>query len=190
VDLEELQLVRRCLAGDQDACTELVDRYARMVGTVIWRAVGRHELVEDLAQETFMRVFRGLSNFDARSKLSTWVYTIAHRVAVDHLRHIGRMREEGQDEFAAELAQTASREPTPELALARNELDALVRNHVNELPDKYRLPVLYAAIDGLDYATIAEMLGHPVGTVKTLVFRGKQMLRERIEAACGMKTSR
>ena len=57
-----------------------------MVGTVIWRATGNHDTVEDLAQETFLRVFRGLGYFDARSKLSTWIYTIAHRVAIDHAR--------------------------------------------------------------------------------------------------------
>lgn len=189
-DPDERKLVRRCLAGDQDACTQLVDQYARMVGTVIWRAIGRHDLVEDLAQEAFLRVFRGLGYFDARSKLSTWVYTIAHRVALDHLRHAGRIREEADSAFDARLARLPASEPGPELALARHELEDLVRRHVEELPDKYRLPLVYTAIDGLDYATVAEMLGHPVGTVKTLVFRGKQLLRERIEAACGMKASR
>ena len=190
MDPDERQLVRRCLAGDQDACTQLVDRYARMVGTVIWRAVGRHDLIEDLAQETFLRVFGGLGYFDARSKLSTWVYTIAHRVAFDHLRHSGRMREQADGEFDARLARLPAWEPGPELALARHELEDLVRRHVEELPDKYRLPLVYTAIDGLDYATVAAMLGHPVETVKTLVFRGKQLLRERIGAACGTKPSR
>ena len=191
MDLDDRQLVRRCLEADQDACTELVHLYARMVGTVIWRAVGRrHELVEDLAQETFLRVFRGLAYFDARSRLSTWIYTIAHRVAFDHLRHAGRMCEEASGEFDAYIARLPTSDPGPELTLARNELEALVRHHVTELPDKYRLPLVYAAIDGLDYATIATMLGCPVGTVKTLVFRGKQLLRERIEAACGIKTTR
>ncbi len=70
--------------GDQDACTALVEAYARMVGTVIWRATGDGNAVEDLAQETFLRVFRALPYFDARAKLSTWIYRIAHRVAIDH----------------------------------------------------------------------------------------------------------
>ena len=61
-----------------------------MVGTVIWRATGDHDVVEDLAQETFMRVFRGLPYFDRRAKLSTWIYTIAHRVAIDHRRQTAR----------------------------------------------------------------------------------------------------
>ena len=191
MDRDDRQLIRQCLAGDQDASTRLVDQYARMVGTVIWRAVGRHQEVEDLVQETFLRVFRGLPHFDAKSKLSTWVYTIAHRVAVDHLRRAGRSREEpGDDRSDIRLAHIESEELTPEAALSRTQLEAMVRMHLDELPDKYRLPLMYAAIDGLDYATISAMLGHPVGTVKTLVFRGKQLLRERIHAACGMNASR
>ena len=88
MDRDERELVRRCLDGNQDACASLVQEYAQMVGTVIWRATGDHAVVEDLAQETFLRVFRGLPYFDARAKLSTWIYTIAHRVAIDHLRQV------------------------------------------------------------------------------------------------------
>lgn len=78
--------MRRRLVGDQAACTELVDAHARMVGTVIWRATGRADAVEDLSQETFLRVFRALPYFTARSRVSTWIYTIAHRVAIDFRR--------------------------------------------------------------------------------------------------------
>ena len=88
MDRDERKLVGECLDGDQDACASLVQEYAQMVGTVIWRATGDHAVVEDLAQETFLRVFRGLRYFDARSRLSTWIYTIAHRVAIDHLRQV------------------------------------------------------------------------------------------------------
>ena len=71
MDRDEGELVHRCLAGDQDTCADLVQGYARMVGTVIWRATGDDGVVEDLAQETFLRGFRELPNFDARAKLST-----------------------------------------------------------------------------------------------------------------------
>lgn len=177
-------LVRRCLQGDQDACTELVDRFARMVGTVIWRATGDQDAVEDLAQETFLRVFRGLPYFDARAKLSTWIFTIAHRVAVDRLRQAGRWREElANDHPDNLLARLPADTADPETVVARDELDHLVREQLGELPDKYRLPVLYAAIEGLDHDTVGAMLGVQPGTVKTLVFRGKQMLKQRMTAA-------
>ena len=174
---DEGNLVRRCLSGDQEACADLVGRHARMVGTVIWRATGDGGVVEDLAQETFLRVFRGLPYFDARAKVSTWIYTIAHRVALDHLRKLGRARDEQMSE-----AWPTPVIVDPEMAATREEIDRLVRKGLSELPERYRLPLVYAAIDELDYETIATMLGIPLGTVKTLVFRGKQMLKERIVA--------
>ena len=188
MDRDERALVRRCLQGNQQACTELVQAFAPLVGTVIWRATANGNVVEDLAQETFLRVFRGLPYFDARSKLSTWIYTIAHRVAVDHLRQAGRWRDApGQTDDVDAVDGLVAAGDNPEVAVAQQEMNQLVREHLSELPDKYRLPLVYAAIDGLDYETIGAALGVPAGTVKTLVFRGKQMLRTRITAALGAR---
>jgi RNA polymerase sigma-70 factor (ECF subfamily) len=177
--------VRECLAGSQEACTRLVGAYERMVGTLIWRATGNESVIEDLAQETFLRVFRALSYFDSRAKLSTWIYTIAHRVAIDHLRSAGRWRNESfSDSDAASEARVVSQRVAsalnPEAALSQLEITRLVQSGLSRLPEKYRIPLVYAAIDELDYATIASMLDVPIGTVKTLVYRGKQMLKETI----------
>jgi RNA polymerase sigma-70 factor (ECF subfamily) len=183
---DERHLLERCLAGDEDACARLVDAHARMVGTVIWRATGDHEIVEDLAQDTFLRVFRALHAFDRRAKLSTWIYTIAHRVAIDHLRKAGRWREEGfvvsAGDEAAVAVETLPASPlaSPEAVFVRDEDVRRVREALARLPAKYRVPLVYAAIDGLDYPTIAVMLGVTVGGVKTLVFRAKRMLKDEI----------
>jgi RNA polymerase sigma-70 factor, ECF subfamily len=187
VDADDRRLVARCLAGDEDACRELVQAHARLVGTLIWRATGDDAVVEDLAQETFMRVFRALALFEGQAKLSTWICTIAHRVAIDHVRKAARSREDAltvdEQQLDALLAQAEAAAGTPETLASTGEIARLVQRCVRELPDKYRLPLVYASIDGLDYATIGSMLGVPIGTVKTLVFRGKQLLRLRVEAA-------
>jgi RNA polymerase sigma-70 factor, ECF subfamily len=186
---DERRLIDDCLAGDEDACTRLVDTHARMVGTVIWRAIGDHRMVEDLAQDTFLRVFHALPSFDRRAKLSTWIYTIAHRVAIDHLRKVGRWRQEAfvvssDDESAAGIEDLpASPLASPDALFVRDKQVKLVRDALARLPDKYRLPVMYSAIDGLDYSTIAVMLGVTVGAVKTLVFRGKRLLKDEIADA-------
>ena len=188
MDSDEKDLVKLCLDRDQEACTRFVQVYGRMVGTVIWRAVLDPDVVDDLTQETFFRAFRALPYFDARAKLSTWLYTIAHHVAIDFLRKAGRCREEPlTDHEAADLQPSGpfpgDRDVDPETVLARREYDRLVHDALAELPDKYRLALVYGAIDELGYGEIAEMLGVPVGTVKTLIFRGKKMLRQRIAAA-------
>jgi RNA polymerase sigma-70 factor (ECF subfamily) len=185
VESDERDLVTRCLAGDQRASAALVERYARMVGTVIWRTTGSQDEVADLTQETFLRVFRALPYFDARARLTTWIYTIAHRVTIDHLRRKGSWRHDSlrtsPDERDAVDEQTiASPALDPEALLAREEHERLVRDALAELPPKYRLPLVYAAIAGLDYATIGEMLRLPIGTVKTHVFRGKRLLKVAI----------
>lgn len=189
VERNEQNLVEQCLAGNQSACASLVETYARMVGTVIWRATGDRDAVDDLAQEAFMRVFKALQYFDGRAKLSTWIYTIAHRVAIDQLRKAGRWREEplAPEDDVEGMSLIERRPPSvatdPEAEFSRQESERIVRDAMALLPEKYRVPIEYAAIDGLDYPTISAMLGVPVGTVKTLVFRGKRMLKEQIEAA-------
>ena len=180
---DERDLVTRCLAGDQSACAALVDKYARMVGTVIWRTTGAHAEVADLTQETFLRVFRALPYFDARARLSTWIYTIAHRVTIDYLRRqgrwtIGSMSRDDHEEPGGPAF--VSSDPDPEMLLTQTQDGELVRRALADLPPKYRLPLVYATIAGLDYATIASMLNVPVGTVKTHVFRGKALLKTAI----------
>jgi RNA polymerase sigma-70 factor (ECF subfamily) len=177
------QLVRHCLAGDQLACGRLVARHARMAGTVIWRAVRDHALVEDLCQETFLRAFRSLEGFDGRSRLSTWICSIAHRVALDDLRRQGRRPQFSAADLNEEggLVDSADESAVDPLAqVISDEEAARVQAALDTLPDRYRLPLVYVALQELGYEDIAMILGIPVGTVKTLVFRGKALLRERL----------
>ena len=186
MDDKEWALVEQVLSGDQEACMRLVNNYSRMVGTVIWRATGDDRIVEDLSQETFLRVFRSLGYFDSRGKLSTWIYTIANRVAIDHLRKTARWREESMtgesgSSLADEMAAPESLDPRT--VLAQKEIRSIVQKELAQLPESYRLALVYTAIEELDYQTVASMMGIPVGTLKTYVFRGKIMLKEKITNA-------
>jgi RNA polymerase sigma-70 factor, ECF subfamily len=177
LDFDQLEWLERCASGDQAACAQLVDQHARMAGTIILRTIGRREDVEDLLQETFLRVFRHLREFQGRSKLSTWICTIAQRVATDALRRRQRSVRTEPEELAGQVTS----EVDVEQATAQQESDLLVHKALAELPEKYRLPLMYASIDGLDYEAISAMLNMPVGTVKTHVFRAKLLLRARLE---------
>ena len=182
----EPEFVQRILSGDQDACVRLVHTYARMVGTVIWRATGDDRIVEDLSQETFLRVFRAIGYFDSRGRLSTWIYTIANRVAIDHLRRTAHRREESltdtpESSLPVEPAKAESLDP--ESLFSRKELRGVVQEQLAKLPEEYRLALVYTAIEGLDYQTVASMMNVPVGTLKTYVFRGKKMLKDKLTHA-------
>lgn len=177
-EADERAWLERCARGEASACAELVARYGRMVGTIILRTTGRHAEVEDLTQEAFLRVFRHLPEFEGRAKLSTWICTVAQRVALDELRRTGRRPVLADLDTAAEPA--APDDPAADAE--QRQRDQLVRQALDSLPEKYRLPLLYVAIEGVDYQTLSTLLAMPVGTVKTNVFRGKQLLRERLEA--------
>ena len=117
----------------------------------------------------------GVAGVSRPAKLSTWVCTVAHRVAIDHVRRRATAPTISGDVPDAGTGQTLierleDRRPTPEAAVEVNQMHRLVREQVAHLPEKYRVPLVYAAIDGLDYDTIAAMLDMPVGTVKTLAF--------------------
>ena len=186
MDDKEWTLVEQVLSGDQEACMRLVNNYSRMVGTVIWRATGDDRIVEDLSQETFLRVFRSLGYFDSRGKLSTWIYTIANRVAIDHLRKTARWREESlTGESGSSLADemAAPESVDPRTVLAQKEIRSIVQKELAQLPEAYRLALVYTAIEEMDYQTVASMMSIPVGTLKTYVFRGKIMLKEKITHA-------
>jgi RNA polymerase sigma-70 factor, ECF subfamily len=176
LDPDQLEWLERCASGDQAACAQLVDQYARVAGTIILRIIGRREDVEDLLQETFLRVFRHLREFQGRSKLSTWICTIAQRVATDALRKRQRSVRTEPEDLAAQITSDVD----VEQSTAQQESDLLVHKALAELPEKYRLPLMYASIDGLDYDAISAMLNMPVGTVKTHIFRAKLLLRARL----------
>jgi RNA polymerase sigma-70 factor, ECF subfamily len=184
----DAELVRKCLAGNQAACARLVSLHARMAGTVIWRAVRDREKVEDLCQETFLRAFRALAGFDGRARLSTWICSIAHRVALDDLRRQRRRPQFDAAEAHGEpgltgaeaIAHDEDGASDPLAQVISDEEVARVHAALETLPERYRLPLVYAALQGLGYDDIAMMIGIPTGTVKTLVFRGKALLRERL----------
>jgi RNA polymerase sigma-70 factor (ECF subfamily) len=158
-----------------------------MAGTIIWRAVFDRSVVADLVQETFLRVFRGLPYFDRRSKLSTWICTIAHRVAIDYLRTVCRQREH---QSLSDKGELAGMDLDPAAVFERDEIGRLIAAGLARLPDKFRLPLMYSAIEGLDYETVGTILDLPIGTVKTQIFRAKRMLRDIISDALSKGATR
>jgi RNA polymerase sigma-70 factor (ECF subfamily) len=147
-----------------------------MVQAIVWRTTGDRGSVDDLVQETFLRVFRGLPNFGARSKLSTWICTVACRVALDHQRSLVRR----QRHFYRPEEEAHAR-ANPEFQLMQREVTVMLREELDLLADRYRLPLTHVAIHELRYDTVSQLLGVPLGTVKGNVFYAKDMLRKRLQ---------
>jgi RNA polymerase sigma-70 factor (ECF subfamily) len=171
---EEPELVERCRRGDEGAFQELVERYKDLVFALIARTVQDRSRAEDLAQEVFLRIHRGLPYFRGEARLSTWIYRIVANVCA-----------QPQSAGAAPISlDDATARVTP-AAVDRRFNDLELRDRLEKaiarLPPHYRLVVAAHYLDGVQYEDLADALKLPLGTVKTQLHRAKQQLRRLLE---------
>jgi RNA polymerase sigma-70 factor (ECF subfamily) len=176
VDLDEITL-ERAARGDRGAFRTLVERYQKQVFALIGRIVGRADwaLVDDLAQETFVRVFRALPRFgeDGRMRPGAWISTIAARVAIDELRRRGTRLAQVD---GAQVCDIAGEDHADGLA-ERRGLQRAIERAVEQLAPEYRAAFLLREVHELAYDEIAETLGIDLGTVKSRLSRARAALR-------------
>ncbi len=172
--LADNELVERTRAGDVRSYEELVRRYERLVGRVLYSYARREISVEDLVQETFLRAYDRLETFNPDYRFKTWLLAIANNLGVDTLR---RRRE--IVEFNPETHAGASGGPEAEALDA--DRSRSVQDAVATLPETYGVPLILRYSEGLSYAEIAEVLDITIPAVKSRLFRARKMLGERLE---------
>jgi RNA polymerase sigma-70 factor (ECF subfamily) len=174
----ERELVERCRQGDEGAFQELVDRYKDLVFGLIARTVPDRSRAEDLAQDVFLRIHRGLPYFRGEARLSTWIYRIIANVCQQaHGRAMGTSSVVSlDDERGAAAVPSASDRQFRDLEL-RDRLEKAIAR----LPANYRLLIAAHYLKGVQYEELAEALELPLGTVKTQLYRAKQQLRRLLE---------
>lgn len=162
----DTELVAAAQGGDRRALDLLLRRYAGTVHAVCRRLTGNAEDADDAMQEALIAVARGISRFDGRSRFSTWVYRVATNAALDELRRRRRRPEPVESNDGAEPA----RERAVDAAVVdRLDVDAALAR----LAPDFRAAVVLRDLLGLDYAEIADVLGIPVGTVRSRISRGR-----------------
>jgi RNA polymerase sigma-70 factor (ECF subfamily) len=172
-DVHERELVERCRAGDERAFEELVDRYKDLVFALIARALQDRSRAEDLAQDVFLRIHRGLPYFRGEARLSTWIYRIVANVCLqDHGRAPGGVSLDD----GTPATQAASDRQFGDLEL-RDRLEKAIAR----LPANYRLLIAAHYLQGVQYEELADALQLPLGTVKTQLYRAKRQLRRMLE---------
>jgi RNA polymerase sigma-70 factor, ECF subfamily len=182
------ELMSRFQAGNADAMTELFARFQKPLFNFFYRMVGRREIAEDLVQETFIKLCRFGSSFrGSDAKFSTWLYTIAGNQGRDYFRHSARRPELVLDDFEQNHADNYTGDLLPsedspvEDHLVRMETQAAIKVAIDSLPARERTAILLREYQGLEYKEIAEVLGCPIGSVKVLIFRARQHLRDRLK---------
>lgn len=182
------RLVERVLAGEQGAFHELILRFERLVQHIVFRLVHDRADAEEVCQDVFVRVHRGLPGFRRESKLSTWIGRIAYRTALKRLERVvtpvggGVHRDEGPPPHG-ELVDHAAANPLEELA--RAELRAFVRRKVESLPVEQRAAITLYHLDEMSVAEVAAVMQLPAGTVKSHLFRARQRLKEMLADRIG-----
>jgi len=166
-------LVVAALNGHSEAFGVLVERYDRAVYTLCLRTMRDPEEARDCTQEAFFKAFRSLRTFKPEAKFSTWVFSIAYHACCDRL---GRRKRQSGDE----LPDRADPNPGPEAMAERNDESRALHAAIAALPEKYRTVITLYHLQGRQYEEIARVLDLPIGTVKTHLFRAKELLRKRL----------
>jgi RNA polymerase sigma-70 factor (ECF subfamily) len=172
--LEDNDLVTRTLAGDTRSYEELVRRYERLVGKVLYPYARRETSAEDLVQETFLRAYDRLETFNPEYRFKTWVLTIANNLGVDTLR---RRRE--VVEFNQEIHGSSA--GGAEAAALEADRAQAVQRAIEGLPETYGVPLILRYTEDMSYAEIAEVLDVTVAAVKSRLFRARNMLAEKLQ---------
>jgi len=185
----DLMLVERTVAGDQKAFELLVLKYQRRIERLIGRMVRDTDLVEDIAQETFIRAYRALAQFRGEAQFYTWLYRIAVNTAKKALGDLKRdplvsenaLRGGDEEDETSAVENELTTAETPETVLAAKEIAAAVNSAMEALPKELRQAVTLREIEGLSYEEIAEVMNCPIGTVRSRIFRAREAISVKIK---------
>ena len=184
----DLQLVERTVAGDQRAYELLVIKYQRRIERLIGRMVRDADLVQDIAQETFIRAYRALHQFRGDAQFYTWLYRIAVNTAKKALMDMKRnpvisenaLRGGDDEDETSRVDNELTTEETPETVLAAQEIARVVNAAMEALPEDLRQAVTLREIEGLSYEEISLAMNCPIGTVRSRIFRAREAISAKV----------
>jgi RNA polymerase sigma-70 factor, ECF subfamily len=183
-DVRLMVQVRNDVAG---AFESLVERYQNRLVGIFFHMVGSMEEAEDLCQEVFLRIYRARKGYRPRAKFSTWLFTIANNLALNHLRRKGRTSSlplggaTGSQPISPVAKNLVGREGTPSAQVRQAELSDLVRDALGALGEDQKMAVLLNKFEDMSYAEIADVMGRSPAAVKSLLARARNQLREQLE---------
>ena len=188
-DGSDALLVERAIGGDPKAFEMLVVKYQRRIERLISRMVRDSDLVQDIAQESFIRAYRALPKFRGESAFYTWLYRIAVNTAKKTLMEMKRdpvvsessmlPASDDEDETYRDRRELTDGS-TPEAVLASKEIAATVNAAIDALSDELRQAITLREIEGLSYEEIAQMMNCPIGTVRSRIFRAREAIAQKL----------
>ena len=175
------QLVQRCQNGDQAAYELLVRKYQFRVARLLSRYISIETEIEDISQEVFIKAYKALKNFRGDSEFYTWLYRIAVNTAKNHLSYKSRRKAEygfdpqNNEESSYELSKMIDIQ-TPESVLAGKQMYKALKQTIKDMPNELQEAIVLREFDGLSYEEIAQAMDCPIGTVRSRIFRAREIL--------------
>ena len=182
-DAEDIRLMRLVAGGDAIAFETLIERHQALVAGTVARMLGSNSDVEDIAQQVFIRVWKSAGRYVARAKFTTWLLKITRNLVFNEMRrakrhpHLPVQIDPETEELPLKDEATA----TPDASLLQNELQHAIESAITELPDTQRMALILRRYEELSYEEIADVLELSVPAVKSLLFRARTELRERLK---------
>jgi RNA polymerase sigma-70 factor (ECF subfamily) len=173
---EDHILIQRFLAGEDAAFERLVERYYQRIDRLAQQIVRHPMAAEDIAQECFLRAYRGLPRFRGEASFYSWLYRITVNLCLNYLRQQAYQRSTTQDTEVSALPIVDD----PSLLLETQERERLIRHAIDKLPPHYRVAIVLRDLEGLSYQEIAAILSIPLGTVKSRINFGKRLLHKAL----------
>ena len=180
----DLALVRKVQGGDTQAFNLLVLKYQHKIANLIARYVHDSHEIQDVAQEAFIKAYKGLKNFRGDSAFYTWLYRIAINTAKNHLvsrgRHTPTIAVDAADAEQFEGATALRDYATPERSLLATEIGQVVADTIEGLPEELRTAITLREIEGMSYDEIADIMDCPIGTVRSRIFRARDAVNTQL----------
>ena len=171
---DDYSIIRQFVDGDKSVFQILVKRHKEKVRNIIYITMNNSSLVDDIAQDVFITVYKNLKYFRFESQFTTWLYRITVNRCKDYLRKMNVRKIFFPIEEGSELSEY----PTP---VENNDISRIVMDAISKLPVKLRMPLILKDIEGFSYQEISESLNCEMGTVKSRIFRGREKLKEILQ---------
>jgi len=175
-------LARRAQEGNREAFSVLVERYQRGIINLAYRLVGGWDIALDLAQDTFVRAYVSLHTYNSKRRFSPWLYRIATNRCYDYLRHQGHWILVSWEEDITEMSWLPDKVGDPVRQLERQDVCHAIEEAIAGLPPRYRTVIVLRYLEGMSYQEIADTLELPMGTVKTQIYRARDLLRQALSS--------
>ncbi len=174
--LTDDELIDQVRAGNLRSFEELIDRYRNQVFNFVYRILGSRDEAEDILQDAFMKVYQHLPRYKKQSKFSSYLFTIAHNLSMNRVNYRKRSQMK-LDTLAQSDRESSITDRTPDAQLRENEIAIVVHRAIEKLPPKYRAALVLSEFEGFSYKQISDVLNCSVGTVKSRIFRARDLLR-------------